>query len=163
MTTDLVGHYQGFFDGITGYKLPQGMRSQAERCAASKAVKPKVTELKPGPPSYHFLKSIEVVDRAIIIARGAKARQLDLLELEESGLIKTNHRMATSIPGILSPMILGQDFSARSAPLRATVPWQALLRENIWRDSIKFMWQIYVPNDRRLGNFLSPGKEGVIQ
>jgi thioredoxin reductase len=122
MTTDLVGHYQGFFDGITGYKLPQGMRSQAERCAASKAVKPKVTELKPGPPSYHFLKSIEVVDRAIIIARGAKARQLDLLELEESGLIKTNHRMATSIPGILSPMILGQDFSARSAPLRATVP-----------------------------------------
>ncbi len=122
MTTDLVGHYQGFSDGITGYKLASGHAVPSRALCGIESRNAEVTELKPGPPSYHFWKSIEVVDRAIIIARGAKARQLDLLELEESGLIKTNHRMATSIPGILSPMILGQDFSARSAPLRATVP-----------------------------------------
>ena len=31
MTTDLVGNYPGFSDGLTGYELSQGMRDQAER------------------------------------------------------------------------------------------------------------------------------------
>jgi thioredoxin reductase (NADPH) len=78
MTTDLVENYPGFPEGISGFELSDRMRKQAERFGLEFR-SGEVLDLEPDPEQHLLrLEGEELRAGAVIIASGARYRNLDV-------------------------------------------------------------------------------------